>query len=90
MGWLRPNRVDARQEQLDAILAENVLASSKAEATADEIAESVQAEEAALLAAIEDTRLRRLAREKRARERARRDPGLAAVNEVLKLLEGRS
>ena len=89
MSWLRPHLVQAKQERLDAILAENALASSQALAVAEEIKESAEAVEAAQMATIENTRLRREAREKRARERARRDPGLAAVNEVLKLLEGR-
>lgn len=89
MGWLRPQHVEIRQERLNAILAESARVSSEAAATAEEIKASAKAEEAALKASLEDTRRRRDEREKRARDRIRRDPGVAAVNEVLKLLEGR-
>jgi hypothetical protein len=90
MSWFVPHSVEAGQQRLDAILAENVSATDQAKASAEEIKESVEAEHQALAMAIEDTHRRRLQREKRAREKAKRDPGLSAVNDVLKLLEGRN
>lgn len=89
MAWFIPHRVQAGQERLDAILAENITAKDQAKASAEGIEESVEVEHQALVETIEDTRRRRDAREMRARQRAKRDPGLSAVNEVLKLLEGR-
>jgi len=90
MSWLWPHRASVSQSDLDAILAENSALSSRVEASAEEIKESSDAERQALAATIADTRKRRAARENRARERAKRDPSLAAVRDVIRILEGHS
>ncbi|PXW51308.1 hypothetical protein [Methylobacterium sp. B4] len=88
MSWFWPQRTGVPQEHLDAILAENSAISSRVEASAEEIKEHSDAERQALAATIADTRKRRDARESRLRERAKRDPSLAAVNDVIRILEG--
>lgn len=88
MSWFWPQRAEVSPERLNAILAENSAISSRVEASAEEIKERSDAERQALVATIADTRKRRAARESRLRERAKRDPSLAAVNDVIRILEG--
>ena len=89
MAWLRPHRVEIRQKRLDALLAESAIVSRRARASAEEVKESVAVEHQALVETIEMTHRRRKARENRAHEKARRDPSLAAVGDVIRILEGR-
>lgn len=88
MSWFWPQRPAVSPERLNAILAENSAISSRVEASAEEIKERSDAERQALAATIADTRRRRAARETRLREKAKRDPSLAAVNDVIRILEG--